>query len=103
MIAAMSLRSLAIVLALTACGGGNQAAEPQTAREKQAKEAKDKDPDASQKSWGKWRYSGERASCFFQLKGKCFKTEKAACAAAACKAPAKCATTGAGPAMVSCS
>lgn len=84
------------------CGGNSAANEPQTAREKQLQENKDKDPEAGQKSWGKWRYAGDRGSCFFQVKGKCFKTEKAACTAAKCAAPTKCTSTGAGPAMVSC-
>ena len=97
----MSLRVLLVVLVI-ACGGSPGADEPQTAREKQLLEAKDKDPEASQKSWGKWRYTGDRSKCFFTVKGKCFKTEKAACAAARCKAPKKCNALGAGPATMQC-
>ena len=97
-----SLRVLIVVLAF-GCGGAPPTAdEPQTAREKISKDEKDKDPDAGQKSWGKWRYAGDRTKCFFTVKGKCFKTEKAACAAAKCKAPKKCNAVGGGPASMQC-
>ena len=97
----MPLRVLLAVLVL-ACGGSQRPDEPQTAREKQLREAKDNDPEASQKSWGKWRYTGDRSKCFFTVKGKCFKTEKAACVAAKCKAPKKCNAVGGGPAAMQC-
>jgi hypothetical protein len=97
----MALRVLFLVL-MVACGGSQKPDEPTTAREKQLREAKDKDPDANEKSWGKWRYTGERGKCFYQVKGKCFKTEKAACAAAKCKAPKKCNVVGGGPASIQC-
>lgn len=104
----MSLPRLLVALSLIAgCGGGSSPAgtqEPQNAREKQLQEAKAKgEVDATgDKSWGKWRYTGDRGECFYELNGRCFKTQKKACAAAACKAPKKCATDGAGPATVSC-
>jgi hypothetical protein len=96
---------LACVLVASACGGPNkQADEPQTAREKQLQEARasGEDDQAANKNWGKWRYSGDRGECFFQVKGRCFKTENKACQAARCKKPQQCVTTGAGPATVSC-
>lgn len=84
--------------------------EPQTAREKMLadeKANKDKDGDDAKppgsKQWTGWRYQGERKDCFFLVGRKCFKTEKAACGAAKCKAPSKCETEGAGPATLSCS
>jgi hypothetical protein len=112
--------SLVAVLALLvlACGGGSakmkvKKGEPQTAREKMlAEEAARKKRDGGEddeeakppgsKQWTGWRYQGDRNECFFVVGKKCFKTEKAACAAAACKAPSKCETEGAGPAQLSC-
>ena len=113
--------SLVAVLALLvlACGGGSakmkvKKGEPQTAREKMlAEEAArkkrkggDDDEEAKppgSKQWTGWRYQGDRNDCFVVVGKKCFKTEKAACAAAACKAPSKCETEGAGPVQLSCS
>lgn len=84
--------------------------EPQTAREKMlADEKANKDTDGDDakppgsKQWTGWRYQGERKDCFFLVGRKCFKSEKAACSAAKCKAPSKCETEGAGPATLSCS
>ncbi len=112
--------SLVAVLAslVLACGGGSakmkvKKGEPQTAREKMLaeeaarKKRKGGDDEESKppgsKQWTGWRYQGDRNDCFFVVGKKCFKTEKAACAAAACKAPSKCETEGAGPAQLSCS
>jgi hypothetical protein len=111
----MSLRSARLVLVLilgiaAGCGGGGgkRAAaspnEPKNAREKQLLEAKaagEVDP-TGQPSWGKWRYSGERDSCFYVLGRRCFKSEKAACQAARCKQGLQCESSGAGPATVAC-
>lgn len=108
----MSLRSarlvLVLILAAGGCGGNGPAKpspnEPKNAREKQLQEAKasgEADP-ASQPSWGKWRYTGDRADCFFVVGRRCFKTEKAACQAARCKQGKKCEVTGGGPATVAC-
>ena len=86
--------------------------EPQTAREKMLAEEKAHPTDADEdsgsaakgsKKWTGWRYQGERKDCFFLVGKKCFKTEKAACVAARCKAPSKCETEGAGPATLQCS
>ena len=113
--------SLVAVFALLvlACGGGGakmkvKKGEPQTAREKMlAEEAarkkhkggdEDDEPKPpGSKQWTGWRYQGDRNDCFFVVGKKCFKTEKAACAAAACKAPSKCESQGAGPTQLSCS
>jgi hypothetical protein len=94
-------------MALGACGGDSVGAdEPQTAREKMRREAKrdkkDKPVDSTGKSWGKWRYSGDRAECYFRLGQKCYKTEAAACSSARCKKPTKCVAEGAAPATISC-
>jgi hypothetical protein len=118
----MSWRLLPLLTVLVvACASGKmrvKKGEPQTAREKmlveeKAKAKKNKDggttaddgevkPPGSKK-WAKWRYEGDRKECFFLVGRKCFKTEKAACSAAKCKAPSTCETEGAGPAMMSCS
>jgi hypothetical protein len=108
--------SLALLVALPvalSCAPGKMTVkkgEPQTAREKmlaEEKANKDKpEPDAQppgSKKWSGWRYQGERKDCFFVVGRKCFKTEKAACAAAKCKAPSTCENDGGGPAMMSCS
>jgi len=108
MISPMSLRvgSLVLVLLLggTGCGGpAVESNEPTTAKEKQMREAKASGEldDKSRANWNTWRYQGERVDCRFVLGRKCFKTQKAACSAAACRATA-CDVVGAGPATVSC-
>ena len=116
----MWLRSARLVLALVlglwaGCGGGgggggsssgrsSSAKEPTNAREKQLQEAKaaGEVDETGQPSWGKWRYTGDRNSCYFAVGRKCFKTEVAACRTLKCKGGEKCKPTGAGPATVSC-
>jgi len=104
----MSLsRAIGVLLLVTvvACGGSSkhEADEPQTAREKQLREAKAKgELDGPKRSWGTWRYAGERGDCFYVIGRRCFKTEKAACRAAKCRGAKKCKVIGAGPATVKC-
>ena len=88
----------------TGCGGDPKSSdEPQTAREKLRQEARAQGEDeGGSRNWGKWRYSGDRNSCFFIVGAKCFKTEAAACSMAKCKEPKKCNAEGAAPAQVSC-
>ena len=104
--------SLALLVALS-CAPGKMTVkkgEPQTAREKMIAEEKankdkeeaDPQPPGSKK-WSGWRYQGDRKDCFFVVGRKCFKTEKAACSAAKCKAPSKCESDDGGPATISCS
>ena len=96
---------LVLVLAV-ACGEPQKATrgEPQTAKEKQRREAKAAGQlDDGGKSWGKgWKYQGERDDCFFLVGKECRKTAKAACAVAKCTAPKKCVESGAGPTTISC-
>ena len=96
---------VAVVAPLLAVGCGGEpprADEPKTAREKQRREAAAHgEADAGSGKWGGWRYTGERNECFFVVGLRCFKTEAAACAAAAC-GKRKCEVTGGGPATVSC-
>src|SRR5262245_43328929 len=108
----MSLASYGFRLALvamlaSACGGETNgsagANEPQTAREKQLRDAKAAgELDAGDTKWGKWRYTGDRRDCFFVVGNRCVKTEAAACQAVRCKAPAKCKVVGGGPARAIC-
>ena len=103
----MSLRWIAAVVVALVSSCGNvtktESDEPTTAKEKQALETKKSGNDDSRdKSWGTWRYSGDRENCFFVVGRKCFKSENGACQFARCKAPKKCATAGGGPATVSC-
>ena len=108
MILSMSLRLGCLVLALgfaAGCAGSAaEADEPQTAREKQYAEAKKNGELDDQKpvKKGGWQFKGDRKDCRYLVaaSSKCFKTQKAACAAAGCGA--SCAFTGAGPATVSC-
>jgi len=100
----MSLRSvLPLVVALLAgCGGAPASSEPTTAKEKQRREAKANGEDVSgSRSWGGWRYKGDRNACFYSFSGRCFKTEDGACAAAKC-GKKKCTSSGGGPAIVAC-
>jgi hypothetical protein len=111
----MSWRHASLALLVTlSCAPGKMTVkkgEPQTAREKmlaeeKAKKGKGDDADPQppgSKKWSGWRYQGDRKDCFFLVGRKCFKTEKAACAAAKCKAPSKCEDDGGGPAVMSCS
>jgi len=97
----MSLRTVALVL-LVACGGSTVSSdEPQTAKEKQLREAKAAG-DTSAGKWGGWRYQGDRNECFYVVGRRCFKNENAACQAAHCKSPKKCDIVGGGPATVGC-
>jgi hypothetical protein len=107
----MSLRLSLALLVLVGCGGETmkvRKGEPQTAREKMLAEEKAHPTDAddasrsSGKKWSGWRYQGDRKDCFFLVGKKCFKTEKAACSAAKCRAPGKCHADGGGPAIVKC-
>jgi hypothetical protein len=106
MISAMSLRLgwLVLAVSLPACGGTqSDAKEPKTAKDKQIADMKASGElhDDSSSTWAGWRYSGDRKDCRYVLGRKCFKTEKAACSAAACRAT-KCDVVGGGPATVSC-
>jgi len=107
MILSMSLRLASLVLAFAfslGCGGATtDADEPQTARDKQYAEAKKNGELDDQKpvKKGAWQFKGDRKDCRYLFNSKCFKNEKAACAAAGCSGPA-CLTAGAGPATVSC-
>ena len=94
-----------LVVAALGCGGSRGSDEPTTAKQKLAQEQEDQPPSdakAGAKKWGKWRYHGDLSACFYEFDGTCFKTEKAACAAAKCKAAATCTSAGAAPAQVIC-
>ncbi len=105
----MSLRTrslgwLATVCLVVGCGGTTKVSpdEPQTAKEKQRREAEAKgEVTPTGGKWGGWRYTGDRNECFYVVGRRCFKTEAAACSAARCSKK-KCEVTGGGPATVSC-
>ena len=93
------------LVGLLACGAPTKVekGEPQTAKDKQLREAKASgEVDSGGKKWGGWRYQGDRNDCFFVVGRKCFKSEAAACTAARCKAPKQCTAVGGGPATLSC-
>jgi hypothetical protein len=106
----MSLRVVLLLVAFAmSCGGGKsmrvKKGEPQTAREKMLAEEKKNPSDdhsGSGKKWAGWRYQGDRKDCFFLVGRRCYKSEKAACQAAKCKAPLRCESEGAGPATMKC-
>ena len=100
----MSLRALVLV-ALVGCASSSMTTdpnEPQTAREKQLREAKEKgELDAPTAKTNAWTYSGDRKDCHYVVGRRCFKTKKVACTTA-CGNEKMCKVTGAGPAAVSC-
>jgi hypothetical protein len=99
----MSLRALLLVV-LVGCASSSMTTdpnEPQTAREKQLREAKEKgELDEPTSKSSAWTYSGDRKDCHYVVGRRCFKTKKVACATAC--GNAACKVTGAGPAQVSC-
>lgn len=102
----MSLRALLLV-ALVGCATSSMTTdpnEPQTAREKQLREAKEKgelDRPTTSKS-NAWTYAGDRKDCHYVIGRRCFKTRKVACATACGTNVKACKVIGAGPAQVSC-
>lgn len=106
MIWGMSLR-LGLFMTLVALGCAGPAPtsnEPKTAKDKQLQAMKatgDSDASGNATKWKGWRYTGDRAECRYRVGKRCFKTEKAACDAAACRG-STCEVVGAGPASVSC-
>jgi hypothetical protein len=99
----MSLRAVVLVF-LAACASSSMTTdpnEPQTAKEKQLREAKDKgELDAPMAKQNAWTYAGDRKDCFYVVGRRCFKTQKAACTKAC--GSQSCKVVGAGPAAVSC-
>jgi hypothetical protein len=59
--------------------------------------------DSDNGKWGGWKYQGDRSDCFYVVGRRCYKTEKAACTAARCKANnQQCDVVGGGPASITC-
>lgn len=100
----MSLRAVVLV-AMLGCASTSMTTdpnEPQTAKEKQLREARAKgELDRPTTNANAWAYAGNRRDCFFVVGRRCFKTQKAACRKA-CGSQKACKITGAGPAAVSC-
>jgi hypothetical protein len=101
----MSLRVVILVVALFGCAGESMKTdpnEPQTAREKQLREAREKgELDKPSAKSNAWSYAGDRRDCHYVVGRRCFKTKKLACTSA-CGSEKTCKITGAGPAAVSC-
>jgi len=102
----MSLR-VVLIAWLIGCGAPqsmeSSSDEPQTARDKQRREAKAHgEIDKTPRRWGGWRYQGDREDCYYVVGRSCFKKQAAACQAAHCRSPKKCDVEGGGPAIVSC-
>lgn len=100
----MSLRA-ALLVALLGCASSSMNTdpnEPQTAKEKQLREAKEKgELDAPTSKTNAWTYAGDRKDCHYVVGRRCFKTRKVACTTA-CGSEKTCKVTGAGPAQVAC-
>lgn len=101
----MSLRVVILLGLLLGCAGESMKTdpnEPQTAREKQLREARAKgELDAPSSKTNAWTYAGDRRDCHYVVGRRCFKTKKLACTRA-CGSEKTCKITGAGPAAVSC-
>ena len=78
---------------LSACAGGQQSGEEedQARRGKKKKKTKhrkhppDKDAVSEKgKSWGGWRWKGDRDDCYFVHKNRCFDSKSRACEKAKC-------------------
>jgi hypothetical protein len=98
-----TIRLAVVVSLLLGCGGDPpRPDEPTTAKDKQRRDHEaGGDTGASGGKWAGWRYTGDRKDCFFVVRGQCFKSEAAACAAARC-GKKKCEAIGGGPARVAC-
>lgn len=103
----MSLRPVWLVLAFVVVVGCGTAAmttdpnEPQTAKEKQKREAEASgETDRKSSKFAGWRYQGDRKDCFFVVGRKCFKSQEKACYAA-CKTK-QCKNDGGAPATMIC-
>ncbi len=85
-------------LLLASCGGSEApkpsapAAAPPPAKSESTPEGK---------SWGGWRWKGDRDQCFYTLGKRCFADLKSACAAAKC-GTAACIHDDGAPASVTC-
>lgn len=92
----MVLAAYLLTVALVGCGtsksGPNGPETPPADEEKVSEE---------DKSWGGWRWKGQRDDCFFVHKNRCYDDQAKACKAAGCSVK-QCETHGGGPATVKC-
>jgi len=95
----MRLALLCLVLGAAACGSGQSGPSAPAHDGEVADEGRAPDPEG--KSWGGWRWKGQRDDCFFVVKNHCYAKLDAACAAAGCDED-HCLLAGGGPAKVSC-
>jgi hypothetical protein len=76
--------------------------EKKRKKKKHRKHAPDKDAVSEEgKSWGGWRWKGDRDDCFYVFKNKCFDSKSRACEAADCGS-GKCNVEEGAPSKVKC-
>lgn len=107
------MRSFLLALAAagliaSGCGGAADTSgttpRNRSAKQRKAKQADYEDENSvgmSRKRVSRWRWKGARKDCFYVVGNKCFRTEKAACRAAGCKAR-DCEIDAGAPMKVSC-
>ncbi len=87
------------LLFVSACGG--KAGNPSKETAPTAPKAESSTVSSKGKSWGGWRWKGDRDKCYYSYKRQCFTSKSKACRKAGCKTN-KCLVTEAVPAKVSC-
>jgi hypothetical protein len=88
---------------LVGCGGDDskRSKEPTPFTKVPPQDDEGDDVDDRGKSWGGWRWGGDRDDCYYVYKNRCFKKLKKACRAAKC-GKKNCKHTDAAPAKVTC-
>jgi hypothetical protein len=94
------------VACIGACGGSQATESDEKPSKKEHKKHREHPPDKEAvsekgKSWGGWRWKGERDDCYFVHKNKCYDSKSRACEAAACGS-ASCVVQSGAPSKVSC-
>jgi hypothetical protein len=91
-----------------ACGGGQTGVSDEDRtdktrkKKKHRKHAPDKEAISEDgKSWGGWRWKGDRDDCFYVFKNKCFESKSRACEAAKCGS-GECSVKSGAPSKVTC-
>ncbi len=104
----MSTTAVLSTASLSGCGGGQQAApEEESSKHKNKKKKRRNHPDDKDavsekgKSWGGWRWKGDRDDCYFVHENRCFDSKSRACEAAKCGRKS-CQVKDGAPSKVSC-
>ncbi len=109
---AHSIRNLLFICSVAAsfgavlgCGSTQKTpAEKEDKKEKKPKKERKEEKNAVSekgKSWGGWRWKGDRDDCFYVHDNQCYAKEKAACKAADC-GKGKCVVRKGAPSKVTC-